>query len=641
MAKDTDRIEELEKLLLEAQEAYYAGDPVMSDDEYDALADELRDLDPKNATLAKIGAAAPKDSKLKKVKHTIPMGSQSKVNTENNFRAWAGKTQARIFIVEEKVDGLSAELVYKKGKLVAAITRGTGEEGEDVTHNVVLMQNVKDKLPGFEGSLRGEIIIEKEPFEKTFSKEFANPRNAAAGITRRKDMHKNVSKLKIIYYDCISDHKGFFTEKEKMEYIQKALGLECVNFPTASTDNVVKWYAHYVERAREESAYEMDGLVIKVNEIARQEELGETDGRPRSQIAWKFAAEKRETELKDVRWDVGLTGRITPVAVLDPVKIAGVTVTHATLHNVSNINKLKLWLGDIVLVSRRGDVIPQIEASVRHVQGKSLGFTSLLPPKTCPICGAPTEFEGEYLVCPNSTCPAKFRGDIIKWVRVLEIDQVGPAFVSAALEAGILKDPSDLYTMTVDLIKTIQGYGDSSANTIVKNVNKSREIPLAKFLAALNIPNAGNAAFTAVEKAGFDSLKKIQAASWKDFMKASGIGETTAKAVWAGLREKQHIIDQLLRNGIAIKRKLIGKLTGKSFCFTGEIEIKRGSAIKLVEDMGGEVKTSVGRGLDYLVQANQNSNSTKSQKAREYGTKVIGQKEFFDLVEFSFKKLQE
>jgi DNA ligase (NAD+) len=194
--------------------------------------------------------------------------------------------------------------------------------------------------------------------------------------------------------------------------------------------------------------------------------------------------------------------------------------------------------------------------------------------------------------------------------------------------------------MKAALISTMPGYGDSSAKTIVKNINKSREIPLAKFLAALNIPNVGNSAFTAVEKSGFDSLKKIQDASWKDFLNASGIGETTAKAMWTGLREKQHIIDQLLSNGVSIKRKVIGKLTGKSFCFTGEISLKRGNAMKLVEDLGGEVKTSVSKGLDYLVQANANSASTKSKKAREYGTKVIGEQEFFTLVDFSFKKLK-
>ncbi|MCX6010159.1 MAG: NAD-dependent DNA ligase LigA [Chloroflexi bacterium] len=631
---DKARIVELEKTLTEAQDAYYNGTSIMSDAEYDAFSDELRDLDPKNSVLTKVGAA-PKDNRLQKVKHDIPMGSQDKVNSQGEFEAWVKKTGADKFVVQEKLDGLSVEVLYKKGRLVQASTRGSGTEGEDVTHTVSKMQNVPDTLGDFTGSLRGEIIFSKSAFAKLDKGEYSNPRNAAAGITRRKDVHKAIPTLQVIYFDCITDKLTFDKEHHKIRFMENQLKLNCVPTKVAGLDNAIKWFDHYQSKHRAELDYEIDGLVIKVNNLSEQEALGETDDRPKGQIAWKFSAEMRKTKLLGIDWDVGLTGRITPVANLKPVQIGGVTVSRSSLHNVSNMKKLGVWIGAEVLISRRGDVIPYIEEVVNPDTAVGAPY-----PTTCPVCANKTEFDGEYLVCKNPACPAKTKGDILKWINVLDIDQAGEAFVIAAVKAGFIKDPADLYVLSETTISTLPGYGSSSAKTLVKNINKSRELALPKFLAALNIPNAGNSTFEALDKAGFNTLQKIQAATWNDFAGISGIGDITAKAAASGLTKKRDLIQRLITNGVTIKRKIIGKLTGKSFCFTGEISIKRGDAFKLVESMGGEVKSSVSRGLTYLVQANKNSASGKAQKARTYGTQVLGEKEFFDLVEFSLKRLK-
>jgi DNA ligase (NAD+) len=497
------------------------------------------------------------------------------------------------------------------------------------------MQNVPARLGDFTGSLRGEILFSKSAFDKLDKGEYKNPRNAAAGIMRRKDVHKAVPTMQVIHYDCITDALSFEREHHKIRFMENQLKLQCVPTRVAGLDNAIKWFDHYQSKHRSELDYEIDGLVIKVNDLAAQDALGETDGRPKGQIAWKFAAEMRKTKLLAIEWDVGLTGRITPVAILKPVQIGGVTVSRASLHNFSNMKKLGIWMNAEVLVSRRNDVIPYVEQVLNPHVGALAAH-----PMTCPVCSDKVGFDGEYLVCKNPVCPAKTKGDILKWINVLDIDQAGEAFVISAIKAGFIKDPADLYILSETTISTLPGYGSSSAKTLVKNINKSRELPLPKFLAALNIPNAGNSTFEAFDKAGFDTLQKMQAADWHEFAVISGIGEITAKAAATGLQKKRDLIQRLLANGVNIKRKIIGKLTGKSFCFTGEISIKRGDAFKLVESLGGEVKSSVSRGLTYLVQANKNSASGKAQKARTYGTQVLGEKEFFDLVEFSLKRLK-
>lgn len=636
MKNAINRIKQLEKLIEEANDAYYNDIAIMDDYEYDALADELSDLDPKNKVLQKVGADVSEASKLQKVKHAIPMGSQKKVNEEAEFIKWAKNTNATTYTIQEKLDGLSVELVYKKGKLIQASTRGDGSTGESIQHNVIHMSNVHSRLPKFTGSIRGEIVLPKSKFEKHFVNEgYVNPRNAASGLSRRKTVNKKaLQHVKIIAFDCTADGVNFTKEHHKIRFL-KTLGVDCVFTKVVDIDNAIIGYNIYQKTKREKLDHEIDGLVFKVNDIEKQEALGETDGRPKGQIAWKFSAEMRKTILESVSWEMGLTGRITPVGHVKPVVVGGVTIRKMSLHNVGNIAGLGLWIGAEVLVKRANDVIPQIERTIKP-------STKHYPPYpgVCPSCSYKTKFEGEYLVCPNNGCPARREGDIKKWVRKLDIDEVGESFIRAAIKAKFIADPADLYTLSADTIATLDGYQSKSAKTIVRNINKTRELPLKDFMGALNIPNVGTTVFAALEKAGYDSIYKLQTTPWGEFAKVVGIGDTKALAAYNGIINKEKLIEKLLKNGVTVKKKIIGKLTGKSFCFTGQISIKRGNAMKLVESMGGEIKTSVGKGLTYLVQANKNSASGKSQKAKKYGTEILGETGFFDLVEFSFKKLK-
>ena len=632
------RVKNISKLLSDAQDAYYAGKPIMSDEEYDSLADELAQIDPNNPVLKNVGAAAPTDSKLQKVKHKIPMGSQKKVNTQEEFVKWAIKTGAQRFLFQEKLDGLSVELVYKEGKLLNAITRGDGFEGEDVTHNVEIMGNVYTKLLYFSGSLRGEIVLPKSSFEKYAKPEgkYANPRNTAAGLTRRKTTQKLTQHLKVIYFDLDHEDKTFKYEHEKIEFITKKLHLECVETKKVKLKNAIKWYDYYQKELRAKLDHEIDGVVLKVDSTTRQELLGVVDNRPKGQIAWKFANEMRKTILEDIEWEIGLTGRITPVAVLKPKQVGGVTVTRASLHNVSYMTKLGVYPGAPVLISRRNDVIPAVEKVLKPKK------VTTDYPKVCPFCHTNTQFEGEYLMCPSEYCGAKKFGDIKKWVRVTEIDNVGDAVIKLLLQKNLIDDPADLYGLRTSTISKLPGYGESSARKIVRNIGKTRKLPVVTFMAALNIPNVGKSTFSALEKQGYDTVEKmIKACATGKIVGIDGIGEITAKQAAAGIRKKKPLIEKLIRNGVSVREKIKGKLTGKSFCFTGQISIKRPVAQKLVESMGGEVKSSVSKGLTYLVQANKTSTSGKTQKASKYGTEIIDEKDFMKLVDFSFKKVRE
>jgi DNA ligase (NAD+) len=635
------RIARLETLIHEAQEAYYLGNPIMSDEEYDALFDELQIIDPHNPVLKKVGAPPPSDTILTKRKHAIPMGSQRKVNTQQDFVAWATKSGADEFVIQEKLDGLSIELVYKQGKLEHAITRGDGEEGEDVTHTVRKMRNVPITLDGFTGSIRGEIIMRKSTFETKIKDDpkyaglYANPRNSAAGLTRRKTTHPIVSFLWVIPFDVDSHHDEFKTEADKLSFMHGKLGLKCVRSKTVDVASAIKRYNGYARKQRGVLDYDIDGLVIKVNNIQRQKLLGEVDNRPKGQIAWKFAAEMRKTHIITIEWDTALSGRISPVGVFEPVEVGGATLERASLHHVKRIKELGLYPNAQILVSRRNEVIPHIEKTINPYSRPPFKI-----PTECPVCGGDVEFEGEFLMCASPTCVAKQRGNIKKWVKVIGIDEVGEKFIDSAVDSGYLLDSADLYALSADSISALDRQGTKSAKKILTNINKHRVLPLAKFMGALNIPNVSTSTFEALEASGFDSLETLQKAKPKDFLNASGIGTITANALFQGLQEKSKLISKLLLNGVSIKKKVRGKLSGQSFCFTGQISIKRGDAYKLVESLGGEIKPGVSKGLTYLVQSNPKSTSGKTKKAQKYGTKVIGEKEFMDLIDFSIKKLR-
>lgn len=637
-------IRDLVEQLQQARDAYYNGDPVMSDAEYDALEDELREQDPHNDFFKSVGAKV-KTSGWKKVRHGVPMGSLLKVQTSDEFDKWVADTRAKVsaaagsgeidkadtaMLVTEKLDGISVSLKYEKGKLVSALTRGDGEIGEDITRNVLLMKGVKPSLRDFTGHIRGEIVLLKSDHQAHLS-EYRNPRNAASGIAKRESDPDPCKHLTVVCYRVLSEQHNIARKSVELRLLEK-LGCIVPNWSLftggSEQDDVQSLYRDYVASKRAALDYEIDGLVVEFDDHAVMEFLGEHDARPKGARAYKFPHEKQSTKLRDVVWQVGNSGRVTPVAYFDAVNLAGASVAQASLHNESNLRRLAaaapqtlLGVGDTILVSRRNDVIPYVEQLLASSKG-----TRLAVPATCPSCDAKLSKKGEYLVCENSrACPAQQSGAIKRWVKKLDVKDWGDTLIEALCEQKKVRTLADIYALTVDELEefTFSGkrLGNSAAARIVFNLHAKKELRIADFVGALGIDLCGQTVCQLLVDAGFDTLDKMEDATVAQLSAISGMGDTKAVAFVDGFRRCRKLIDGLLEAGVTVRGPTTGKLTGKSFCFTG---IRDKGLEDRIKDAGGAIKSSVSKELTFLVAKDPKSASGKAQKARDYGVSVIG-----------------
>lgn len=620
-----NRIKELETKIFKARDDYYNDTPTVSDKIFDAWVDELRLLDPTNKAVTSIGSpVAP--SEWKKAKHQIPMGSLDKVNTPAELSKWVEDTYPDgKLCVTEKLDGISIEVIYENGSLVQAITRGDGDVGEDITVNVVKMGGVKSHLGDkFTGSLRGEIIMYKSTHKQWFP-EKANPRNAASGISKRLD-GVGVDKLNILFYQALGD-VDFGAEQAQFVWLVNQ-GLDTPNWwVMKKADQVNDHWRDYQDTKRDKLDYDIDGLVVRVDNLEKQVALGDKDLRPKGAIAFKFDNEARESIVRDIVWQVGNSGRLTPVATVDPVQLVGATVTRASLYNLSYIEELGLDIGATVLVARANDVIPRIEQVI-----KGTG-TVAKAPKYCPECDGAALMEGENLVCTcSASCPAQIVGRIKNWIKELNLLEWGDTLVQKLVDAKMVSNVADLYKLDVKTMSSLDRFGEKSAQKCYDILWDNSEVPLEVFLGGLTIPMIGQSTIKAIMNAGCETLEKFGQLGAKEFEMVPGVGPTKAQSLADGLKTNQQLILDILTNGVKIKGIVKGKLTGKSVCFTGAMKNKRPVLEKMASEAGGDVKSSVGKGLTYLVIADPNSTSSKAQAARKLGTKLISEEEFLDMV---------
>jgi DNA ligase (NAD+) len=620
-----NRIQELENMIFKARHDYYNGTPTVSDKIFDAWVDELRLLDPTSKAVTAIGAPlAP--SEWQKAKHQIPMGSLDKVNTPAELSKWVEDTYPDgKLLMTEKLDGLSIEVIYEHGSLVQAITRGDGETGEDITANVAKMGGVKSHLKHrFTGSLRGEIIMFKSTHKQFFADK-ANPRNAASGTSKRLD-GVGVEKLNILFYQVLGD-VDFRNEQTQFVWLQNQ-DLDTPNWWVVKTaDEVNTHWRKYQDTMRDKLDYDIDGLVVRVDDMAKQLALGDKDMRPKGAIAFKFDNEARESVIKDIIWQVGNSGRLTPVAVVDPVILVGATVTRASLYNMAYIEELGLDIGAKVLVARANDVIPRIEELI-----KGTGHVARAP-KHCPECGTPAQMDGENLMCRNiKGCRSQIIGRVKNWVKELNLLEWGDTLIEKLVDANKVVDIADLYKLTVNDLATLDRMGDKSAQKCYDILWANKEVSLEVFLGALSIQMIGQSTIKAIINAGCDTLKKFGQLDAAQFEQVPGVGPTKAKFLADGLENNQLLIMDLLTNGVVIKDKIMGKLTGKSVCFTGAMKNKRPVLEKMAAEAGADVKSSVGKGLTYLIIADPSSTSSKAQAARKMGTTLITEDEFLGMV---------
>jgi len=631
--------------IIKARDSYYNDSiSLMTDAEYDNLVDELRSIDPNDELLLDVGSKV-KATAWVKAKHKFQMYSLNKVNTEEEFFKWTENFPPKTrYVMEPKYDGLTMDLKYVKGKLVQAITRGDGIEGEDVTINVLKMKSIPKVLTyDWDCNINSELILYHTNLNKINKiltsegkKNLSNPRNAASGIIRKLD-GRFVEYLTFVAYGFKSDSITLETEGEVLFNLQDFNKYPVINplVVEGCLTDIIEKFKIYETKERALLDFDIDGVVIKVNDLDLQNKAGLIQGNPKGQIAWKFAPMKVTTTVTGIEASNGKNGRITPVALLDPVRMGGVTVSRASVHNLSILNILGLRKGCKVEVSRRNDVIPYIEKNLGG--GREL----LVMPIKCPSCGADTEIDGEFMVCPNEACPARDIGTIMKWVEAANIMNLGESTVEKMYLIGLVRDPSDLYTLARLEFENL--VGEKIAAKVILEIENNKSIALPKFIDGLNITHFGEGLTKILVRNGFDTIDKIRAIKLSDLDNVAGIKDKTANRIVDGLKARSRLIDKLLKH-ITIKTgtkgTTVNKIFGKSFCFTGGLvatnpdgsPITRKQAWEKVEEAGGIIFKDVKKGLNYLVQADPTSVSNKTRDAIKNGAEIIDENQFWKML---------
>lgn len=638
ITEKNNRIKELTEKITYHQKLYYNGEGIISDAEFDKLWDELKSLDPENEILHKVGADS---GNFNKVQHIMPMGSQEKAADPEQFMVWANKHIYDEYLVEYKLDGASLELQYENGKLKCAVTRGDGTIGDEITSNAKKMNGVFEQICidgvplDFTGGIRGEVIMTHEVHKKYFPDK-ANCRNAANGLMKRKD-GQGSEYLKLITYDALETNgKTFFTnEEEKIDWLRKCGFNTVVLNICKNPDDVINYRAKVMEERKTSIEYDIDGLVIKERNINIEDARR---ARPDRQIAFKFSLEEAVTTLKEVEWSIN-GGTYTPVAIFDEVELNGTTVQRASLANPSVMENLGVEIGSHIVVVKRGEIIPKVE---RVVPENNLKTKKIVIPEICEVCHSKLVNAGTRLYCPNKNCDKRVLHQLLKWQQIIDIRDLGETLLTSMFKDGKIHSISDLYKLTVeDLIpyflneQSMEAEKKSlGAEKVFYSINSHKNVSLSQFVAGFDIEGFGETLAEKLIQAGYNTLDLLLSASVDQIAVVYGFAEIMAKTIVEGLAENEKEMKYLVNSGIIqIKGIENGKLTGQSFCFTGELKtMKRQDAEKLVKDNGGQAKSSVTKDLTYLVTNDKNSGSSKNQKAEKLQIKIIDEDEFLTLI---------
>ncbi|MGA7401529.1 MAG: NAD-dependent DNA ligase LigA [Candidatus Sulfotelmatobacter sp.] len=668
-SKDVEKkIEALREKIRHHEYLYYVLDqPEISDAEFDKLMRQLKDLEAEHPELItadsptqRVGGK-PREGFVK-VPHSSPMLSLDNTYSEEELRDWERRVHELSgrkdvdYVCELKLDGMSLALIYEDGKLVRGITRGDGSVGEDVTLNVRTVRSVplsisKEKLKkagipaDFE--VRGELLMPLAAFKRMNDEReskglslFANPRNATAGTVRQLESKVTAERrLDYFSYMLLRDGRTYFDRHWKTLDALDAAGFK-VNQNRKLVHGIDEAWAFIQEweAKRDSLPYEIDGIVLKVDRTALQDELGFTGKAPRWAIAYKYAARAGITKLEDIRVQVGRTGKLTPVAMLAPVLIGGTTVRNATLHNMDEIERLGVKIGDWVQVERGGDVIPKV-AKVIEDKDHPRGTRVFEMPEKCPVCGTKvvrTEGEVDYR-CVNANCPAKLRETILHFASrgVMNIDGMGDALVNQLTERKLVKNVADIYKLTKADLLGLERMGDKSAQNILDEIENSKKLPLERVIYGLGIRMVGErtAQFLAEH---FGSIEALEKAGVEELQDVNEVGPRIAESIveFFGIAANRKLVERLREAGLTLtgKKKERGtKLAGKTFVLTGTLaHFTRDEAKKLIEDAGGKVTGSVSKKTDYVA-AGADAGS-KLDKAKELGVKVIDEKELNELL---------
>ncbi len=644
---------------------YIENQPVISDKEYDALMQRLIRLEEEypqfitpDSPTQRVGGAPAEE--FEESKHIVPLLSLSNAFSFEELEAFDKRVKRMLSIPQErdieyvselKIDGLAINLTYEDGRLVKGATRGDGFTGEDVTNNLKTIHTIPlrlrgDRIPKLM-EVRGEVYMLHRDFQR-LNKEreasgeplFANPRNAAAGSVRQLDPKITAQrKLDIFTYALGEYRDGKIETHIELLGLFKSLGLK-VN-PTSrlckNIKEVIEFSQEWIEK-KKDLDYDVDGVVVKANSLKLQERLGAVTKSPRWAIAYKFPAEQATTRIKEIIVQVGRTGALTPVAIMEPVEVGGVTVSRATLHNEDEIRRKDIRVGDRVLIQRAGDVIPEVVSALKEKRtGKERRF---IFPKKCPVCGADVYRPPEEAVarCTNISCSAQIKETIRHFTSrgAMDVEGMGDAHVEQLVEKGLIKDPADLYYLKKEDLLPLERMGDKLASNILEAIEKSKERDLSRLIYALGIRHVGSHIADVLAK-NYSSLDELAKAKSEELSSLSEIGPIVAKSVELFFRQEgaKRVIDKLRRAKVRLealeKKKAPQILAGKTFVLTGTLEeFSREEASEIIRELGGRVASSVSRKTDYVVAGKEPG--SKYHRAEELGIKIIDESEFKELI---------
>jgi DNA ligase (NAD+) len=662
------RAEELRRQLEYHGHRYYVlDDPEISDADYDTLLNELRDIEAAQPALRTPDSPTQRVGgkpleKFQPVKHLQPMLSLANARNADELRAWEGRVQRLSaqhewkgdveYVTEPKIDGLAISLVYEDGVLVRGATRGDGETGEDVTQNLKTIKSIPLRVEGAPRLLevRGEIYLPLEAFARLNEQRaaageptFANPRNSAAGSIRQLDPALAAARPLAIWCYSVGALEGMSFERhyDSLQWLREHGFRVNTDIEVHSgTEEVIAACQAWEER-RERLDYDIDGVVVKVNDLGLQRALGVVGREPRGAIAWKFPPTTATTKLEKIAWNVGRTGHMVPFAMLDPVQVSGVTVKLATLHNEEDLRRKDLRDGDEVIVLRAGDVIPQVLAPTSKAQRNPKRAAPAEPPANCPACGTPTiKLDGAvWTICPNRAgCPGQVLQHVKHFVGAMDIDGLGEQNVIRFLREELIADVADLYDLTVERLSQLEGFGETSATNLVRNIAASKEQPFFRVLYGLGIAGIGwvNARALAEQFRSMDALMK---ATSEQIVETPGIGPILADQIVETLEDDRtrELIARLRERGLRMELaadeavQVEGPLTGKTFVLTGTLpNLSREEATARIEAAGGKVTGSVSKNTDYVVAGA--DPGSKMAKAEQLGTEILDEAGLLELL---------
>lgn len=655
----------LRNLILKAKHAYYySGEPIMSDAEYDALEDQLRQIAPDDPVLALVGSPVPVDTILTKARHSIPMGSQSKVNSETEFIAWALKSEGSAIHASLKGDGASAAAYYQQGRLVQAISRGDGTIGEDITANAMRFKGLPAWVgmgdQGFTGAVRFEVILTVDDWTAIDPSRSKNPRNVGNGIMGRKNGHQSDC-LTAFVFDIDETVQGqsyrFKTEAEKAQRLSE-LGFNVISQRLCSAADEAIAYFRQIEKEREGLPFWIDGVVLKMNDLDLQDRMGVTSGRPKGQVAWKFDSSGAEMVLTGVVISGGHTGAIVPTGQLQPVDIGGTTVSSVSLVNFDEIARLDLAVGDSVWVIKANDIIPKVVRVTQRPENRE----PILAPHFCPFCRGDVGRrintggdEGVILECRNAACPKKSSGKINRWISSLDILGIGDVVLESMLDQLAIEDAADLYTLKdrfnelANLVTHAERdlkLGEKRTTSILEAIEAKRVLSLSQFLGSLGLEHLGKRRVEIMIRAAegqLDTLQDWRSGKLRDpHLAEMAVAPNIAAPIQDGIDAMAQVIDKMLANGVEIlppQEDLHGTIesegsTFQTVCISGKLPSgkKKADYQAPLLAAGYELVDDVTKDLHYLVLADAGSTSSKAVKARKLGVRVITEEELLDLL---------